>query len=751
MTQKHLITGLLVFMYSSSFAQGIIRGTVLSEEGPVPFANIGLAGTEKGAYSDENGNFLLKEIPSGKYKILFSSVGFLSAEKALEIHEHEEIELNVILQKSFRELDEIVVTGTRNETKRTDSPVIVGVLNKKSLESTQSNNLAEGLNFQTGLRMETDCQTCGYSQLRMNGLGGAYSQVLIDGRPVFNALMGLYGLEQIPTSMIDRIEVVKGGGSAIYGSSAIAGTVNVITTTPKDDLVSVGMSGGVIDGQSVEGSINAAITKVNKNAGFSVVINQNSREPYDANDDGFSELPKLHGLNVGLNTTIATGKYGSLGINLNSINEYRRGGNNIEEPAHKTDQAEERQHDIILGGINYKWSMPELKSSASAYFSGQHTTRKHYTGIDGADAYGNTWSNTMMGGFQFNFSPKSHTLTLGSEYIYDDIFDEIPLYDYKIDQQTRQFGLYVQEDWKINSRLTLLGGVRMDLHNFVDDPVYNPRVNLLYKPFNYTQFRIGYSTGFRAPQAFDTDLHIAFAGGGVSIITLDPNLIPETSGSYSASFNFDKPSEKSIYGFTIDAFHTQLNDAFILENTGTDENGNMEILKTNGGGSTVKGISIEARLNYNDYVETTVGFTLQNSVYEEPVQWSSELEGTTQYLRTPDQYGFLTIDFMPVEALSITYSGVFTGTMDVPHFAGAPGTTVDELVKSGEFYDQSIKVGYSINIPAIKSKLQFFTGVKNIFNAYQDDFDIGKNRDSNYVYGPARPRTIYLGLKFETQ
>ncbi|MCK5466945.1 MAG: TonB-dependent receptor, partial [Cyclobacteriaceae bacterium] len=483
---------------------------------------------------------------------------------------------------------------------------------------------------------------------------------------------GLYGLEQIPTNMIERIEVVRGGGSAVYGSSAIAGTVNVITREPTTDYLNINISGGVINNQSFENSINASVSKVYDRAGITLNANRNDRESYDANGDGYSELPKLEGNNFGLNTYYKVGKYSVLGFNLSSIYEYRRGGNKIEEPAHKAEQSEERHHNILMGGLNFKSSLPNLNSSTSFYVAGQKTTRKHYTGIDHADAYGNTLGQTFMGGFQYNYLSKSHTLTFGSEYLYDYINDEIELYKYLIDQTTNQIGLYVQEDWEINSKITLLGGLRMDKHNLVKHPVFNPRFNLLFKPFDFTQIRASYSSGFRAPQAFDTDLHIAFAGGGVSFIKLDSNLKEETSKSYSFSINYDKPSEKYIYGFTIDAFHTMLFDAFVLEENGQDEQGNMILLKKNGGGSTVQGITVEGRINYNDIIELDAGLTFQNSKYDEPVQWSAEIEGTTDYLRTPNDYGYYTLDFTPNDRIGVSLSGVYTGSMLVPHFGGAP-------------------------------------------------------------------------------
>jgi outer membrane receptor for ferrienterochelin and colicins len=403
-----------------------------------------------------------------------------------------------------------------------------------------------------------------------------------------------------------------------------------------------------------------------------------------------------------------------------------------------------------MGGLNFKTSMPGINSSASVYLSGQTTTRKHYTGIDQADAYGNTLGQTIIGGFQYNYLSKSHTITFGTEYLHDYVNDEIALYNYLIDQQTNQLGVFAQDDWKISPKFTLLAGLRMDKHSMMEKLVFNPRVSLLYKPFDFTQLRASYSTGYRAPQAFDTDLHIAFAGGGVSIIQLDPELTEETSGSYSFSLNYDRPSEKYIYGFTIDAFHTRLNDAFVLEDYGVDDLGNMILFKKNGGGSIVQGLTLEGRINYNNYVELDLGMTFQNSNYDEPVQWSSELEGTTEYMRTPNDYGYYTLEITPADRFSISLSGIYTGSMLIPHYGGAPGVTNDRVINSQTFFEQGIKMSYEIPITSIKQGVQFFGGVKNIFNSYQDDFDIGRYRDSNFVYGPARPRSIFFGLRIQT-
>ena len=137
----------------------------------------------------------------------------------------------------------------------------------------------------------------------------------------------------------------------------------------------------------------------------------------------------------------------------------------------------------------------------------------------------------------------------------------------------------------------------------------NPRVSLLYKHKNSLQFRASFGTGFKAPQAFDTDLHIAFAGGGISRITLDEDLIEETSESYSVSINYDKPTEKFVAGFTLEGFYTRLDNAFSLIPIGEDDFGEV-FEKRNGQGATVRGITAETRVNFNKKAQIETGFTI---------------------------------------------------------------------------------------------------------------------------------------------
>lgn len=751
-----------------SFGQkGSVHGTVRVDNKKQAFASISVSSDPtNGFITDSKGYFHIDNIPFGTHTIITSFVGYKQVSKTIVLYENnQELELNFNLEENINSLDEIVITGTKTNKRQTNSPVIVGIINSVTLENVQACNLSEGLKFQPGLRVETDCQTCNYTQLRMNGLSGGYSQILINGRPIFSPLTGLYGLEQLPTNMIDRIEVVKGGGSSLYGSSAIGGSVNVITKIPKKNSFELNSFYQNINGKSddIVLSGNASLVSKNKNSGVAFFFNHRAREWYDENGDHYSELPKLENTSFGTNLFFLPNDNEKLEISISNLNEYRYGGEMVSKAAYLSQQSEERTTNVWMGSADYQINFNDDNSSLITYAAWQNTKRKHYTGIYPEEEseiqahletppYGASNVRTLQGGFQLNHKiddriSGTNTFTLGTEYVYDEVFDKIGTYNYLIDQTTRNFGMFLQSDWELSPSFSLLSGVRMDQHNLIDHLVFNPRLSLLYKYKTNTQFRLSYGTGFRAPQAFDTDLHIAFAGGGISRVLLSPDLAPERSKSYSASINYDKPMEHYIAGFTIEGFYTRLNDAFFLQPIGQDAFGAL-FEKQNGQGATVKGVTLEVRANFDKKIQLETGFTLQSSSFDHKVEYIDGIEGIKKFTRTPNDYGYATVSFRPNKKFNANFNYVYTGKMIIPHFGGAPNQLTDEMYTSDPFSELSTKIGYTIEFEKIQSNIEFYSGIKNIFNAYQSNFDIGKNRDSNFVFGPSLPRTFYIGMKW---
>lgn len=770
---------IIVFLLSISVAFGNNAGTDANIFGDVkvggehmPGVTVYIEGQNKGAITNKSGHYNIVNLPIGEFTIVAKMIGYKVQKKLITTIAGKTLEVNFDLEQEDVSMEEVVVTGMRTPKKITESSVIVNVIKSEFLESVQANSLSEGLNYQPGLRVETDCQTCNYTQLRMNGLGGAYSQVLINSRSIFSPLTSLYGLEQIPAVMVERIEVVRGGGSALYGSSAIGGVVNVITKFPETNFWDIGINNSIISGSVNESHFNAVATVVSEDSkeGLAFFGSHRSREAFDANDDGFSEMPKLKSTSFGANAYFRPEVNHNLELSLNNIYESRRGGDNINSAPHLAEQSEERLHNIIMGSAAYTYYFNNFLSNFQIYSGGQVTGRSHYTGVfpeitnnDSTDywehlanpPYGYTDNETYQIGFQLsknlnNWNIGSLDLLFGSEFVYDHTKDLIEAYDYKIDQTTRNIGTFLQFDWTYFQNLNFLLGLRADKHNFVDELVVSPRFALKYAMTDNTQWRMSYSTGFRAPQAFDTDMHIAFSGGGIQKIVFAEKLKKEKSQSISGSVNYDNANPHIIYGFTLEGFYTKIEDLFILEELSILEDGNSILEKRNGDGAMVVGGSIETRLNYDQLLQFDLGLTIQSSKHEKAIEWSNQIPGTKEFLRSPDSYAYLVFTWTPRLPFAATIAGNYTGSMKVPHY-GAPNDLgnpqADVLKTSDPFFDLSFKFTYKTGLKVLESNLEFYVGLQNILDSYQNDFDKGKSRDSNYIYGPSKPRTVSFGIR----
>lgn len=319
----------------------------------LPYVVIQIKGTTIGTTTDKTGHFFLKNLPEGSFVIEAKYMGYSTQSQSITIKQDTSKELNFTLSPSDLSLDEVVVSANRNETKRRLAPNLVSVIGGKLFDITQSTCLAQGLNFQPGVRTEDDCQNSGFTQVRINGLDGHYSQILVDSRPVFSSLNGVYGLEQIPANMIDRVEVVRGGGSALFGASAIGGTINIITKEPTRNSASFGHTfmsqGGANSFDNVTTGNVSLVTDDNK-AGVYAYGQTRTRQGYDHDGDGYTELPELNNQTFGLNSYLRLSPYSKLNLQYHGIHEFRRGGNKLDQIAHEANIAEQVEHDIQGGG-----------------------------------------------------------------------------------------------------------------------------------------------------------------------------------------------------------------------------------------------------------------------------------------------------------------------------------------------------------------------------------------------------------------
>ncbi|MBN1337813.1 MAG: TonB-dependent receptor [Bacteroidales bacterium] len=746
----------------------------------ITFATISVKGTTIGTTTDETGHFQLINLPEGTHTIRAEYLGYKPKEIDINVNNGETKELNFALERDILGLEEVVITGDRNEINRRGSSTIVNTITPKLFTSSQSLTLSEGLNFCPGLRMENDCQNCGFSQVRINGMDGPYSQILINSRPVFSGLAGVYGLDLIPAAMIERIEVMRGGGSVLYGSNAIAGTINVILKDPINNSYEFGMNAGVVGmgtGHSAEPAqdyslhFNTSLVSADNKTGMALYGFYRDREPFFANNDVFSEIPSL------LNTTMGTRVFHRFSVRSKLITDFfhiredRRGGDRFEYPVHEANIAEALKHNLTTGALTFEQYFRE-NDLFSAYISGQRIHRDSYYGAEmSLGDYGKTKDFSYTMGAQYNGKLGRSNVVAGIEGVGSSLNDQklgfpdmdqaliitdtirsIPHVDNVTvaDQAMNTLGLFAQYEINLN-KLKMSAGVRFDNYKIVDNEqddsdndgcILIPRISVKYDFADCLQARMSYSQGYRAPQIYDEDLHIETSGLRKVIHKNSPDLKQETSHSFMASLDFNKKVGKMFLGLLAESFFTHLNDPFANEFSYPDESGTVIYTRINAEkGAQVMGVNIEMNFTPFEKISFKSGFTVQRSEYKEALEFNEPM-----FFRTPQEYGYIVIDWHPLRQLDISSTGNYTGKMLVPYFGlQIPDPQEGELRETPRFFDFGLKVLYKIKLNG--ATLQLFAGVKNLFNSYQDDFDSGMDRDPGYIYGPMNPRTVYTGLK----
>jgi len=401
-----------------------------------------------------------------------------------------------------------------------------------------------------------------------------------------------------------------------------------------------------------------------------------------------------------------------------------------------------------------------------SYYGGLGGGRTAADSLLASNAYGLTEDLALIAGAQFNrhFSNQD-VITIGVENQYYDTRDEIQGYNRLIDQQVNTTGFFAQYEWKPVNKFTALLGARYDvsdvngnyqigdINNTVDIQVgvFSPRITLLYKINEDLRFRGGYARGFRAPQAFNEDLHISSVGGEPLFVILSEGLDKETSDAFTGSLNFTKNIGLAQVNVLVEGFYTQLQNPFTQVSTGAVlPNGSIVEEVRNGEGATIQGINFEAAYSPSAKLAFQLGGTAQQTRYHEtqvlfePDPGSSEQIVTTdQFIRNPSLYGYFTSYYNFSKAFKIDLTGTYTGSMIVPRVVSEAGFL--DLIESDPFVDVNIKASYQFKV-SDDFQLALSGGVRNIFNSFQPEFDVGPERDSDFIYGPMAPRSIFVSL-----
>lgn len=670
-------------------------------------------------------------------------------------------------------MDNMVVTGTRTLQRVSDVPVRTEVVTERELAMIQPRTLADAVEFVPGLRVENNCQNCNFSQIRLLGLEGAYSQILVESQPLVSSLAAVYAIEQMPSTMVERIEVVKGGGSALYGPGAIGGVVNIIPRTPSSSGLSTrftltDMKGTNVSGKSPNFGFSAGLQAdvvAGDGATALTVYGQGDRElPLDLTGDGFTEigLKELSSGGVRLVQKVSSVD-AKFSLDTGATFENRRGGNNIDLPEPEADIAESIQSKRYSLSGAWEQSLGEtMDYRASVSYVSMKRDSYYGSGRD-PNAFGNTDNPLLVLDSQLNHHLGDHLLSWGIQHNREKLKDVQPAYSRQTDATYRNTGLYVEDDWKLSSSVALVGGLRGDDNSQLDDVAVSPRAALRWTPVQSLTTRFGYSTGFRAPQVFDEDLHVTQVGGTGQIVKNAPGLTEEKGRNLTLGIQWQKELSGLTWMLETNFFHTRLQDSFVLEEDASLSTDKETILiRRNGDGSKVYGGEFNVGLGRGDAWTLQLGYVEQRSLYDSPI---SPLEGTStrRIQRTPNGYGTATLDAaLPFYSLRLFVGAKYTGPMEVPHAAPAPEDipagyaysyiAENVIAKSPSFLTWDLNLSREFELGRSffgesHRHLLLRVGVKNLTDDRQKDFDQGEFRDSAYVYGPRFPRSFFASVE----
>ena len=736
----------------------VISGRVINADTKEPLigVNIFIKKTNIGASTDEAGYFIIKSAPVINLEINISIVGYKSIVAQIPAGEKNIEDLAFELKEGTIEMGTVVITGTNSPRLYEDSPVKTEIIPNSLIRQQSACNLAQALGLQTGVSVENDCNNCNFTQVRILGFEGKYTQILIDGDPVISSLGGVYGLEHYPQEMIEQIEIVKGGGSALYGGGAIAGTINLITKKPAFNRSRISYFGGSVGG-SYDQQISATAEMVNKDhtSGFFAYGSTRSRNRYDRNGDGFTELGELKNETIGFDWYFNPFEGIELQTSFHRIFEERRGGGNFDRPVHEAGIAEWIQH-FKYGGkirwshklsptleyrINYAFSLLRRNS----YYGGLSDTTVEAR-LQALNYYGFSNNPLHTGNIQLNYIFGSHSFTGGFQYDNDRIDDKsVSNSAYFLEETFKNLGVFVQDDFLIEelNSLQVVAGIRFDKHSALDNWIISPRLNLSYELTKGLKLRAGYTTGFKAPQIFDKDLHLCGLEGTQRVIRNSPGLKEERSNSFTIGAEFQDFVNNIPLLIGITGFYTKLDGAYT--NRFIFSSGTIEYWeRINSIGADVKGIEVDLGIKPIENFELKSGITLKENNYKD---FLTNFH-TKNFLRTPNSFGYFRSTYNFTSEFSVIFSLKYTGKMDVPHEIVVEGK--DELLlvlsKSQNFFELDFSVRHKIVLFSDLSAT-VTTGIKNLTDTYQKDLDYGITRDPGYVYGPSSPRTYFVSLE----
>lgn len=728
---------LLFSSVSTQAQQANLKGIIKDEKDtPIPFANLILKENNQGSTSDTEGVFEIKNIPFGTYHLVVSAVGFKRAEQVIHITSVDKpIVINIRLETEVEHLQEVVITGTMKEVRRSESPSPIEVYSAKFFLKNPSPNLFESLTNVNGVRPQLQCSVCNTGDIHINGMEGAYTMVMIDGMPIVSGLSTVYGLLGIPSSMIERMEVIKGPASTLYGSEAVGGLINVITKTPeKAPVFSIDMNATSYSELNNDVSAKFKLGKVTS------LLSGNYfhfNRKWDKNKDNFTDITLAKRASIFNKWTFERASHLKSDMAIRYVWEDRFGG--------------ELQWNKRFKGSDSIYGETILTRRfeliGTHHFTDKMRLQYSFNTHNQNSAYGTTLFNAQQ---RIGFAQLTYPLSMGKQewllgaalrYTFYDDNTVATATDITTNKPWNVWlpGLFAQNEWRFNDKNKLLLGLRADYHS-EHGVIVSPRFNYKWTPNAQNTIRFSYGNGFRVANIFSED-HAALTGA--RSVEVRETLKPERSHNLNINYVTQLPASWGFVGLDASIFWTYFNNK-IWADYDTDPN---KIIYDNLKGYGIsQGITLNSDFNFTNGLKIVVGttvmdvFTRENNISIKQVQtphltsnwsasyslrqWTFDLTGSTT---SPMRLPILPNDFRNA------YSPWFS--------------IVNFQIK------KTIKVG-----------LEVYGGVKNILNFLPknpimrpfDPFDkrisidnpYNYTFDTNYNYAPMQGIRGYLGIRY---
>ena len=811
-----ILTAMLCSLVSmAQNTDAMLFGDVKAKEGRkhLPHAKIQVKGTNLKTQCDATGHFKLSNLPVGKQVIIATLSSYQQQEIEVNMEANKGTGAYFELEKDPLELSQVVVTGTRTSHFVKDVPIRTEVLTSQAITKKNAQNLYEALEGVPGIRVEQQCQFCNFSEVRMQGLGAEHTQVLIDGEPIYSGLAGVYGLQQIGTNDIDRLEVVKGAGSALYSSSAVAGAINIISKEPTfEPSVNGDIQFGNFGFKSYKGSGSMRYN----NIGLSVFAQRTQMDAIDRTQNGLTrkEVKNKDGISDCVDETMNNlgfslyfyqpfAKNDKLVLRGKAIDEHRFGGvmTNDQYMNPYTDGTEDIRTNRLSADLAY--TLPIGKHSelnlTTAYvyhkrlatndtflhdYMDSHKDPAH-PDEDGAEPDVSIMrpyiakENTVTPSLTFTSILGNHTL-LGGVQGYFTRLRETGLYVISAEDEktspyygvpytsigkkhANELGFFVQDEWNVTPKLTVVPGIRIDSHSSgeeyttsvkVSDNAFpttkfskttvNPRIAIKYELTPSLVLRANVGTGFRAPYGFSENLHLC---SGSPRVWKSSNLKGERAISYNLSADYYAKK----YQFSINLFRTNLKDK--IQFSPADD----EVKKfgysyqwENVDDAYVQGVELGAKANLFRNFNAGINWTFNQGKFKhERADWSDPNDETVkefpqrlQYAkdsrnisRFPAMTGDIDLDYTP-GTWSFSLTSSLQGRMYIDYNSEDDGAT-SKIKKTNTFMIFNCRAAKRFGSCTV------YAGAKNIFSYIQDE---KHTDDAAFMYAPVYGATWYVGL-----